>query len=159
MNTYESSKTTWSMIIEFAILTFFPITQWAPIIDRLTDDFSAILVYSPTKESLPTWDFWVTSAVSATRLMGKPCLLAYSTDGSLGNTHFFSSSSSPRPHTYQSVHLTVFGDGVGTTAVTIAVNDGVDLDVALEVGSVRVVLVQKIFVKFVIHSWQWKSCI
>jgi hypothetical protein len=58
----------------------------------------------------------------------------------------------PRPHTYQSVHLTVFGDGVGTTAVAIAVNDGVDLDVALEVGSVRVVLVQKIFVKFVIHS-------
>lgn len=75
--TYLSAMTTWSMITEFAILTFLPITQCAPTHDFLTDDRSSILVCSPIIESLPTWVLGWTSAVGGTRITSLPCLVAY----------------------------------------------------------------------------------
>lgn len=72
-----SPITTWSIMTEFAILTFFPMTQCAPTQDFFTEDLSSILVYSPIIESLPTWVLGATSALEGTRVIDAPCFVAY----------------------------------------------------------------------------------
>lgn len=74
---YLSPITTWSMMTELAILTFFPMTQCAPTQDFFTEDLSSILVYSPIIESLPTCVLGATSALEGTRVIDAPCFVAY----------------------------------------------------------------------------------